>query len=70
VEYREIHREDDPEKSGLQRNLVYDLRAVRPDGGRVTLLGWLREPDHAVFLERWIERRLGIEERRVPGERA
>jgi len=56
---------DDPE---VERLLAFDLMALAPDGRRFRLLGPFAERDEALYLERWLERRLGIEERHVGGE--
>jgi hypothetical protein len=54
---------------GARRRLheVYEVCAVTVDRGSVRLLGPLRDPDEALFLEGEIERALGIADRPVTG---
>jgi hypothetical protein len=68
VSYRPV-KDEEAEKRG-ETKLAYDLRFLGPDGRKGTLSRWLAERDHAVFIERWIERRLGIVDRHVDGERS
>jgi hypothetical protein len=46
----------------------FDLWIVRPDGSQEILVGSLSSPEHAIYLERWLERRLGIPDDPVSGE--
>lgn len=45
-----------------------DVWILRADGTRELLVASLRAAEHALFIERWIERRLGIEDASVDGE--
>jgi hypothetical protein len=69
VAYREIlpvdRAMDTPERPRL---LEYDLMAVAPGGRRFPLLRGFTDRQEALFLEGWLERRLGILDRPVEGE--
>lgn len=56
------------EPEGERSRGEFDLWIVRPDGSREMLVGSLRTSEHALYLERWLERRLGIEDETVAGE--
>lgn len=49
-------------------SVSYELNAVHTDGSKVKLLSGLTELDQGLFLEQRLERFLGIENERVPGE--
>jgi hypothetical protein len=49
-------------------SVSYDLNAVQADGTKVKLLTGLTELEQALYLEQRLEKFLGIENERVPGE--
>jgi len=55
-------------KSGVR--WTYAVWIVRRDKRSTLLVGGMGEPDSALYLEQQIERALGLEDRRVPGEMA
>ncbi len=61
-------REQEKENTDDSVYRYYDLFAEFDDGRRDALIRELHERDHALFLEQELERHLGIENRRVPGE--
>jgi endogenous inhibitor of DNA gyrase (YacG/DUF329 family) len=68
VIYRDLDFPDGVDHPAVSKLLGFDLMAVGRDGDRFRLLGPFAERGEALFLERWIERRLGIPERHVDGE--
>ncbi|MCK6480745.1 MAG: hypothetical protein HUU06_06190 [Planctomycetaceae bacterium] len=68
VVYRAVPSGRTPDQAETELLLEFDLHAVRSDGRRERLLGPLTDREEALFLERWLERRLGIFDRPVDGE--
>jgi hypothetical protein len=56
------------EEQVMNRSVTYRLNAVLGDGRKLTLVKSLPEANQALFLERALERHLGIPDRVVPGE--
>ena len=55
-------------RGGVGHLGLFQLSAVLRDGGKVKLLGGFTSADKPLFLEQWIEQRLGIPPRPVVGE--
>ena len=68
IEQLYVHQFEYDFGKGKSSTTTYEVHAILKGGGSVRLIKGLKSPFQALFIEQEIERHLGIEPRRVPGE--